>query len=257
MAEHVHRTRDAPNSDGDRATQFVGAVCPAGGVAACLAVTLAVVITDDPGWVSVALEEYRSLRQETLQAIDRQHQILAFGTATSGVVLGVAAKERPGSTSATVLLVVLLPLLVSLVVVVWLGEFRRMVRAGAHVAEIEHAISARYPGEPPPLRWESDFRRPQGHRRRIAPLYRAIFAAAISIGVVGAGLGDWGLAERHRWWWFGLLLAFNAVLAVSTLRLHVGTELAMRQLGGEQVEGARLWRTGRLLRCAPPADTDR
>jgi hypothetical protein len=215
------------------------------------AVRLAEVAGDDPSWVSVALEEYRSLRQESLQAIDRQHQVLALGTATSGVVLGVAAKESSGSTAATILLVVLLPLLVSLIVVLWLGEFRRMARAGAHIAEVERVVSSRYAPDPPPLSWETVLRDASAPRGRIAPLYRAIFAAAVSIGLAGAGLGMVGLADKHHWAWFGILLAFDIALFVSTFRLYICTEVAMRQIGGEDVEGARFWRTARWLHCAP------
>ena len=65
-----------------------------------------------PTWVAVALEEYRTLRQKSLQAIDRQHQILALGMGASGVLLGLGANQPAGSAEATVLLAIVVPMLV-------------------------------------------------------------------------------------------------------------------------------------------------
>lgn len=85
--------------------------------------------SEEPAWTSVALEEYRSLRQESLEAINRQHQTLALGTATSGVLVGIGVRAAPGGTVAVTLLMVLTPLLAAMVVALWIGEFQRMVRA--------------------------------------------------------------------------------------------------------------------------------
>lgn len=41
-------------------------------------------------WVEVALEEYRSLRQESLEAIQRLQQIAQYGLATAGVAVSAA-----------------------------------------------------------------------------------------------------------------------------------------------------------------------
>jgi hypothetical protein len=111
--------------------------------------------------MTVALEEYRSLRSEIGASVAAQQQILSFGTATIALVIG------PGlglwTTSPTVLLLLFdlfVPVLASMVVVIWFGEVLRMVRAGDAVAELEQRINAAGWEEwgRPALTWECGLR---------------------------------------------------------------------------------------------------
>jgi hypothetical protein len=47
-------------------------------------------------WLTVALEEYKALRAETLAAIDRQQRVAGSGFAIAGVLLGIGAGAKPG-----------------------------------------------------------------------------------------------------------------------------------------------------------------
>lgn len=207
----------------------------------------------EPSWTSVALEEYRSLRQESLQAIDRQHQILALGTATSGVLLGIGAKAKPRSTIAVTLLMVLMPVLASLVVALWIGEFERMVRAGAHVAQLEWRINGRFNDESgPPLTWESRLRRGPA-RPRVRWLYPAIMGVLIGLGAAAAALGFAGLLDARRVGWAVPLGLVDLALLGWTFRFYVGSELRLRALGGEPLHEKPVARLARWLRCDKPA----
>lgn len=212
-----------------------------------------VVSEQDPSWTSVALEEYRSLRQESLQAIDRQHQILSLGAATSGVLLGIGVKERPGSTGAVVLLMVLMPLLAALVLRLWMGEFGRMVRAGAFVAQLEHKIGSRYKYDEAPLSWESELRKGASHRQRLRVLYRAIFLILLVLGAAAAGIGCVGLTDRDRLVAAVILGVADVLLLASVARFYVESELVARAIGGERFDARTVGWLARTLRVTTAA----
>jgi hypothetical protein len=109
-------------------------------------------------WIEAALEEYRLLRDESLQAIDRQVRVLGLGTTASGAVLGLGIKAGLSSSTASALLVGFAPLLALFVCVLWLGEMERMVRAGAQSALARADRSLRPRGsEAKPLRVETGY----------------------------------------------------------------------------------------------------
>lgn len=207
-----------------------------------------------PSWVDVALEEYKSLRQESLQAIDRQHRILALGAATSGVLLGIGVKAHSGGLFAAILLTALMPLLAAFVVLLWLGEFERMVRAGAHIAmTLEPRIAEQYPDEThPPLVWEGLLRKQAPGRRRIQRLYPVIFGfIVLSLGLIGAVYGFIGLLEAKHSLAAVVALAADTVVFVWTAWVYSATEARARVVGGERFTqktlplAARLFRSGR------------
>lgn len=211
-------------------------------------------VPDGPSWLDVVLDEYRSLRQESLQAIDRQHRVLALGTATSGVLLGVGVRAASGSLVAAILLNVLMPLLGAFVVLLWLGEFERMVRAGAHIAQLESRVASRFPAEPPPLTWETALREGDDDRRRIRRLYPTIFAVIVFVlGATGAVAGLVGLVEAKHWLAAGVAVLGDLAVVLYIWRVYLGTELRARVLGGESFTQETLPRSARLLRCGGPA----
>ena len=208
----------------------------------------------EPGWTEILLEEYRSVRQESLQAIDRQYRILALGTATAGVLLGIGARIGDGQTEATVLLMIVMPTLAAFVVLLWLGEMARMVRAGAHIADLEVRIATRHEDEEPPLVWETLLRNPRRDRKRVRNLYPAIFAViTLVLGVAGAAVGAIGLTDAdHRFWFVVLTIGDVAGLAF-VARLYVDHELRLRAIGGEDLHSKELPKLARILRCGNEA----
>jgi hypothetical protein len=182
-------------------------------------------------WVDLVLEEYKSLRQESLAAIDRQQRVLASGTATAGVVLGLGVNASPGSTLAAVLLVGLGPLLALLITVMWLGEVERMVRAGAYVSRLESRINRNLVEAA--LEWESWLRREAPGGRRILWVYRAVFGILWLIAFAGASIGVIGMA-RHGWLaQLGCGLG-DALLLGSLLAFYGASEYRMRGIGGKR-----------------------
>src|SRR4051794_13024596 len=95
-------------------------------------------------WLQVTLEEYRTLRHESVESIRNQHQVLVYGFALIGLLS--AASSQVWATNALIPSLIFLfavPSLASCFTFVWLGEVERMMRAGYHVAGLEEAINRR------------------------------------------------------------------------------------------------------------------
>jgi hypothetical protein len=108
------------------------------------------------------LKEYEALREEIRQTMQTRAQILALGFAAVAALVGAAGlsylDEKPGAIRATIVLFCgAIPGLSLITLVLWLGEFARMTRAGAHVAWLESRLD-RLVGKSndhyPPLTWE-------------------------------------------------------------------------------------------------------
>lgn len=184
-------------------------------------------------WIDAALEEYRTLRDESLQAIDRQVRVLGLGTTASGVVLGLGVKAGISSPTATVLLVGFTPLLALFVCVLWLGEMERMVRAGAHIAKLERRISDRIDQHDPAMTWETSLRIDQPARRRVLTVYRAVFAILTLLATLGSVLGGLGIAWRSD---LGLVIGtsiFDACVITVLVRTFICAEFRLRAIGGK------------------------
>jgi hypothetical protein len=140
-------------------------------------------------WVSVALEEYKTLRTESLQAIEQMQRTLQIGVAAIGVITGFGINSN---TEAAVQagIAIATPALALTVLVLWLDQLRRSVFAGAHIALLERRIAERFKGEEPPLTWETDIQAHDavvsGYRyHRHWAVYVALVAAAAPMVVTG------------------------------------------------------------------------
>jgi hypothetical protein len=181
-------------------------------------------------WLTVALEEYKALRAETLAAIDRQQRVAGSGFAIAGVLLGIGAGAKPGSLLQAVLLAGLMPVMTAFVVVVWLGEVERQVRAGSYLAELEARVGARF--DEPPLRWESELRRTRPAGPHILNVYRSLVAILLVIGLGGAIIAVVGLHSHGTALQVAVALADAGVLFVA-VRLYFASETRMRaQIAG-------------------------
>lgn len=96
---------------------------------------------DDEKKIEILLAEYNSLRGESMEALRNKFQVLAFGFAGLSVFVGSTLTGKTGLATAALILFVIVPTLSKAVMVVWLGEHRRMVRAGGGVAALETEIN--------------------------------------------------------------------------------------------------------------------
>jgi hypothetical protein len=182
-------------------------------------------------WISIALEEYKTLRQESLAAIEQMQRTLQIGLVAIGVTTGFGVNASGAAPGVQAAIASATPAFAALIVVMWLDELRRSVFAGAHVARVEHAIAQRFPDEPPPLVWEQQIQtayNPESGYRYVRhwATTGALFAATAPVAVVGmVRLGSGGES---------LLLAVCAVAIAAIVALTVvyqlGVHEAMTQL---------------------------
>jgi hypothetical protein len=164
-------------------------------------------------WTTVALEEYKTLRQESLAAIEQMQRTLQIGLVAISVLtaFGVeAVNEGPG---VQVGLALATPVLAALVVALSLDELHRTVAAGAHAAVLEQRIARRVDEKDPPLTWESQVQENFDPRKdRIRHWVTLIVLLAAAAPAVFLGIFEY--REEHSPEWVCVLLG---VLLVGAL----------------------------------------
>lgn len=170
-------------------------------------------------WLEVALEEYKTLREEILRSIDTQQTILRLGTAAAGIVPAVSVNFVDEEIPQGVLFLLFAPLVSYLILIVWMGEVLRLIRAGAFLRGLETRINAAL--ERPALGWEYWAHQLQEHGR--APVIRSVegfhmlgivsMFSLIALGSMAAGIAVLHGTSLAGWW----LAALVAAAAVGTI----------------------------------------
>lgn len=94
-------------------------------------------------WRAVAVEEYKTLRQESLTAIQNQHSTVRYSLTTIGILFGFAFNQV-GSRWEDLIFLLAIPGFAVLSYGVYAIEFTRMVRVGQYIASIEETFSEAY-----------------------------------------------------------------------------------------------------------------
>lgn len=95
-------------------------------------------------WLSVALEEYKTLREESLQAIQNQLFVLRLGALALGFLLAsIFPLLQFRELLAYLELTLFYPIVIALITIIWAGEVGRMGRAGNYISALEKEINDR------------------------------------------------------------------------------------------------------------------
>lgn len=153
-----------------------------------------------PVWVSTAIEEYKSVRDESARAL--QNQLIIFQIAVTALsALAVAALTLTNLTYRLVLSGVTAQLLILSVVIVWRGEVHRSIRAGSYLREREKMISLslkELSGLGPALDWESWLGR--NPKFRLWGYYKAQLLVLMSYGAFHMFLAVTATLNLRAWW---------------------------------------------------------
>lgn len=160
--------------------------------------------------LAVAVEEYKTLRQEALEAIARSQAIAQYGLATAGVGVTVALlAARDSTTLSAIVLCGLIPLAGCFGASMMAAEAQRAVRAGWYLRGLERRINHLAPGRTAILGWETRLKDPR-HRVRG---YQQATAVVVATGILlSGGVGGYLLASRGYWVGLAFALGANAVL---------------------------------------------
>lgn len=159
------------------------------------------------------LEEYKSLRSESIEAMRSRNSILSLGSAAIGVMFLAGANiigvDNPSLTQVRLsffIFLLAIPSLSLLLFFVWLGEAHRMSRVGVYLSELEKRISdsIKQEGEAqslPALQWEGWLREPQKRRQLVYPYLAvvAIFFGAAIFSLLVAFLLQVRIADLANW----------------------------------------------------------
>lgn len=110
---------------------------------------------DKKDWLLVSLEEYKTLREESLTALKHQQYILQWGliAVITLFTAGFGVWDRKLLSEAIFLVV--LPFLCYTILIIWMHELARMNRAGAFLRSLENKINTQFENMPEALSWEN------------------------------------------------------------------------------------------------------
>ncbi len=92
--------------------------------------------------IDVMSEEYRTLREESLQGITARHQIVTVALGALSVIIAGLVAEKAHTLVVFLTAYVLVPWLCKAFLLMWLGEYGRSVRAGGALRHLEKRINA-------------------------------------------------------------------------------------------------------------------
>ncbi len=187
------------------------------------------------------LEEYRTLRQESLDSMGHRLTVVNFTFAALSVVIAaMLASDTPSSALLAIFGLVLVPQGAKAGLFIWLGEYQRSQRAGRHLAKVEqrlNELSGAAHGEG--LTWESGLKSRKAH---MSTPYIATIAFTVGVGWAGVLLGAWYATDALRGRFQGFSL--GAIVATIILVVAIWEVSALRRFLAE-------WR---LARVGPEGD---
>jgi len=96
-------------------------------------------------WIEIAIEEYKTLRAESIEAIKTQQTTLKLGTAIAGAVVISGFNLWDKTLLPDLIFLVFIPILCYIILVIWIGEVSRMMRVGHYLTIVENKISKAFP----------------------------------------------------------------------------------------------------------------
>jgi hypothetical protein len=199
-------------------------------------------------WLQAALEEYKSLRQESLEAISQQQTTLQIGLVAIGALTALTAKDVVDrGAPAQLAVAVSAPALALAVQVLWLQVVKRSVKAGAHLARLEVRVDARIEATDPPLTWESNV--VCGHKRRGGYAFHwSVMVVMTLASIPTAAFGLVALARAEEWALFAVGAATVLLLIAAAVLFHKwfhGKLSQMQEDAAEDVRRGLTWPTRR------------
>jgi hypothetical protein len=149
-------------------------------------------------YLEVLLAEYKSVRVESLEALNQIHTIVQYCLASVGVAVAAAlvTSERD-VTAAAIILMALVPTLIFLGILMMAFAVHRVVQARQYLRYLEEEISQKFSD---PLTVAPRWERTRKVKRAAINAYRYTVAATLVAALVlGPGLGGVLLGSNESW----------------------------------------------------------
>ena len=166
-------------------------------------------------WFQAGLQEYETLRAESLEALRRQATTLQVGLALIGVLVaaGLNVYGEVADYVTFVLFGLLVPAVSLTVLMMWLGEVERMGRAGYFLTGIEKKLN--FDTNPLSMQWEN-WLREMNRRGRISTWhYAAIPGMFIGLTVFSLILSIPSGLVALQFWLFVAVYFMVAIITTS------------------------------------------
>src|SRR4051794_20034366 len=177
------------------------------------------------------LEEYKTVRQESLEALGRVQSVAQYLFAAAGVTVTVglvAAKDDP--TVGAAVLMALIPLVVILGISMESLEIQRVLRARRHLRQLEDTLNAQIEGSTRALSWETGRLKTETRRRNLFPVILVV--AVASIVVIGPGIGGLVLRDNlTKWYLVGAATDLVLAALVTIVALPIYAQLRELEKG--------------------------
>jgi hypothetical protein len=154
----------------------------------------------DTEWQQVAIEEYRTLRQESLDSISQAQTTLRGGVVALGVLAALSVDVSGSGPLAELVIALAGPAIATATLMQWLLETKRAVRAGTHIAELEQEFQRRFGGDAP-LRWERIVRA-EFNPRKSFTYHWSVLGTLLVASLPAVALGLFALGTAGEWLWF-------------------------------------------------------
>jgi hypothetical protein len=174
------------------------------------------------------LEEYKSVRQESLEAAGRVQSVAQYLFAAAGVAVtvGLVAAEENETVGAAVLMA-LIPLVVILGLAMMTMEIQRVLAARRHLRQLETRINRLLESSQEGLSWEAARLKPE--MRPLNPFAIPFVVAVAGIVVIGPGIGGLVLRDGLTAWYF-VGAAADLILASVVIVVALRTYPRLRKL---------------------------
>lgn len=190
---------------------------------------------EKPVWLELAIQEYNALREEILTTMRTQDGTLRFGAATVGIVTAAGFNVWDDTVAATMIFLAVVPFICTIVLIIWMGEVTRMMRAGRHLQRLEEVFAHEIPYLPAPvMKWETNLRDQEADNTRWDRHYEWNYHAivlmfwSLGIGAIAAGLyrGVWGdspLEYTQAVWIAAVAICAATLLALIVILRELAT----------------------------------
>jgi hypothetical protein len=180
------------------------------------------------------IEQYRTVRQETLEALDQMQTINQWGLGSLGVTigLGLVASQHSGTDGAVVLMG-LVPILVTFGIIEMAVMAQRIVDARCYLRKLEKRLAAQVTETLPDfVGWERE--RAIGFRVATSgfPALAAMIGVAVGVGPV---LGGKLLADEGRWTAFAIAETLDVIILATFTIWIVGVFQNIRDTNKENI----------------------
>ncbi|NQS98088.1 MAG: hypothetical protein HQ591_06520 [candidate division Zixibacteria bacterium] len=142
------------------------------------------------GKVQVMMEEYKSLRSESLQSMGNRNSILTFGLGTIGLIFhaGISIINTQDVFSFLIFSF-FLPVLSLLLLVLWMGEAERISRVGVYLVDFEKKVNEIFKNDEQLrqlLHWETwlrEFKQSKNRTNQLLYPYLAVVILFLGISI--------------------------------------------------------------------------